>query len=661
MYKISVPVKNRPASREMDREAVLAALRRVGAQRTFLCVCRSVADADERAAEIESLRRNRPFFEAAGLEVGVWMSALGHGGPLVSAGDEGRAHADFTRLTGLDGATCADSFCPMDEAYRDAFAGWIGEIARAGAKLVMLDDDYRLAYRPNGLACCCERHLKRIGEILGHGIDRPQVKTGVLNGGMNDIRRAWMQANGESLLALAQRCREAVDRVDPRIQLGFCSCLSSWSGIDGTDALALTRAFAGSAAPFLRTIGAPYWHVAHNWGASLGDIIELNRMEAHWSQHSGFERFAEGDVYPRPRFACPAAYLEAFDTALEASGELDGILKYVLDYSASPRYETGYVEQSVKNDPARAFIREHFAGKTCAGAVVKAMMRRLDAAALPESGANPGELADEMFLSMEARMLAAASVPMAYAGDGPRVAFGQNASLLTTEDLARGVVTDAPGALLLAAQGFDLGFTQLRPSALRPACEHFPQEDERVALGGLTGFYEAELATDRVEIDSELLVGGRRFPGSWRCGGVFVFAFDAFRARNASGALKGNLRATHLVDALEAVGGRLPATCKGNPNLYLMAKRGPDGLALGLWNLFEDPAGGRVKLDRVYARAVGHGVRAHLEGDALVLDEEIPAWRFALFHLFQDDGHGPAGREAIPGEGPDTPAQKRHA
>ena len=95
MYKISVPVKNRPAGREMDREAVLAALRRVGAQRTFLCVCRSVADADERAAEIESLRRNRPFFEAAGLEVGVWMSALGHGGPLVSAGCPPRlvAHA----------------------------------------------------------------------------------------------------------------------------------------------------------------------------------------------------------------------------------------------------------------------------------------------------------------------------------------------------------------------------------------------------------------------------------------------------------------------------------------------------------------------------------------------------------------------------------------
>lgn len=71
MYTVAVPVKNRPSGREMDREAVLAALHRVSAQRVFLCVCRSVADAGVKAAEIESLRRNRPFFESAGLEVGV--------------------------------------------------------------------------------------------------------------------------------------------------------------------------------------------------------------------------------------------------------------------------------------------------------------------------------------------------------------------------------------------------------------------------------------------------------------------------------------------------------------------------------------------------------------------------------------------------------------
>lgn len=625
---------NRPSGREMDCEAVLAALRRVGALRVFLCVCRSVASDEAKAAEIASLRRNIPFFESAGLEVGVWMSSFGHGGPLVAAENAGGTNGDFTRLTGFDGATCDDSFCPMDEAYRKEFADWVGEVARAGAKMVMLDDDYRLAYRSYGLACCCEKHLHRIAEILGHDIDRANVKADALNGAMNPVRKAWMQANGESMLALARRCRDAVNAVNPRIRLGFCSCLSSWSGIDGTDARELTQAFTGSAEPFLRTIGAPYWHVSHNWGASLGDIIELNRMEAHWLRDRDFELFAEGDVYPRPRFSCPAAFLEAFDTALEASGELDGILKYVLDYSASPRYETGYVDRAVKNDPARAFIRKHFAEKSCEGAMVKTMMRRLDSAVLPENGASVWELADSLFFSMEARMLAAASVPIAYSGNGPRVAFGQNVALLTDEDFAHGVVTDAPGALQLTAKGVDLGFTQLRPSPLRPTCEHFLREDEHVGLSGLTGFYEAELVADRVVVDSKFRANGQPYPGSWRCGKFFVFAFDAFQARGTTAALKGNLRATHLADALEAVAGhRLPATCAGNPNLYLMAKRGLDGLALGLWNLFEDPANGRVRLDRTYGQVVGHGARAHLEGDVLVLDDEIPAWGFALFHL----------------------------
>jgi hypothetical protein len=64
-----------------------------------------------------------------------------------------------------------------------------------------------------------------------------------------------------------------------------------------------------------------------------------------------------------------------------------------------------------------------------------------------------------------------------------------------------------------------------------------------------------------------------------------------------------------------------------------MAKRGEREFALGLWNLFEDPAGGRVNLDREYAKVDCFGTSAHLEGDVLVLDGEIAAWRFALFHL----------------------------
>lgn len=83
MYKISVPVMNYHPYRAMDRENTLSELRRLGADRVFLCVGRGIEPEDERNAELRALGQNIRFFEAAGLEVGVWMSSLGHGVALV--------------------------------------------------------------------------------------------------------------------------------------------------------------------------------------------------------------------------------------------------------------------------------------------------------------------------------------------------------------------------------------------------------------------------------------------------------------------------------------------------------------------------------------------------------------------------------------------------
>ena len=424
MYTLSVPITNWSPDRPLDCAATLKELRRAGAERVFLCVCRSVAPEAEKRAQLAALRQNIPFFEQAGLEVGVWMSTLGHGGPLVSGGGAEDA-VDFPRIVGLSGETCEDSFCPMDEGYAALFADWVEQVARAGARRIMLDDDYRLAYRAYGMGCACEKHLARMEEICGERLSRAQLRRLAFSGAPNRYRAAWLKAQEESLIGLAKRCRARLNAIDPAIQLGFCACLSSW-GVDGADAIALTRAFAGGAKPFLRTIGAPYWHVGHNWGARLGDIIELTRLQAHWCEDSGIELFAEGDVYPRPRFSCPAAYLECFDTALRAAGCMDGILKYVLDYVSSPRYETGYIDRMQKNRAAYAFLEKHFARGACAGAVPRVAMRRLDEADLPEE-CDTDALTDGMFFSMEQRLLANASIPMAYGGDGVRVAFGENA------------------------------------------------------------------------------------------------------------------------------------------------------------------------------------------------------------------------------------------
>ena len=135
MYTLSVPVTNWSPDRPLDCAATLKELRRAGAGRVFLCVCRSVAPEAEKRAQLAALRQNIPFFEQAGLEVGVWMSTLGHGGPLVSGGGAEDA-VDFPRIVGLSGETCEDSFCPMDEGYAALFADWVEQVARAGARCV---------------------------------------------------------------------------------------------------------------------------------------------------------------------------------------------------------------------------------------------------------------------------------------------------------------------------------------------------------------------------------------------------------------------------------------------------------------------------------------------------------------------------------------------
>ena len=107
MYKISVPLVRYAEFHEEN----LAHLRRFGAERVFLCASRGFGSAEEKRAEYARLAENIRFYTAAGYEVGVWISTIGHGGELVG-GPDGAPVTDFTRLTGLKGRSTSDSFCP---------------------------------------------------------------------------------------------------------------------------------------------------------------------------------------------------------------------------------------------------------------------------------------------------------------------------------------------------------------------------------------------------------------------------------------------------------------------------------------------------------------------------------------------------------------------
>lgn len=212
---------------------------------------------------------------------------------------------------------------PADGNFIRFMQEYVKEIAECGADLIMFDDDFRFGHQTGDIACTCEHHMKRIGEILGEDITPEKLREKALTGGGNRYRDAWMRANGESLIAFAKAMREAVDSVNPAVRMGQCSCMSSW-GVDGALPEEVARAFAGGTRPFFRLIGAPYWAVDRHFNNSrLQNVIEFERMQKSFCT-SDAEVFAEGDTYPRPRHWCPSSYLELFDIAMRADGKTDG-------------------------------------------------------------------------------------------------------------------------------------------------------------------------------------------------------------------------------------------------------------------------------------------------------------------------------------------------
>ncbi|MCQ2414112.1 MAG: hypothetical protein MJ082_04890, partial [Clostridia bacterium] len=335
MYRIAVPVML--TSPTYDREAILRDLRRAGATRVFLAIPPFVPDEEKQNSIFECLSREISGFRENGVEVGVWFWTF-----WVDA-DMG-----FTRMTGVTGKESPTECCPLDGKFLDFALRNIARIASMHPDLIQFDDDFRFGMQNCGRGCVCRLHRKKITELVGKELPAGDVSEILLGGKPNAFRSAFIRANGDSLRGFAKAVRETVDKVDPAIRVGQCACIGTYD-LDGTDSFEISRILAGKTAPFLRLIGAPYWAAEKQWGNRLQDVIELERIQRSWGGE-GIEIFAEGDAYPRPRFHTPASYVELFDAALRVDGSLDGILKYMADYTSSASYETGYFDRHVADE-----------------------------------------------------------------------------------------------------------------------------------------------------------------------------------------------------------------------------------------------------------------------------------------------------------------------
>jgi hypothetical protein len=579
-YKVSAPIMTfYPDGRELDLERALHELRRTRSERLFL-IAPNILHPESLARKMPRLAEIIDFFADAGLETGVWTSpTIGHGG------DFHKANTQFPPIINLHGNP-ENALCPLDEAFKRLVCDSVREIARAGAQIILIDDDFRMGERSGTVGCFCERHLEAFRARTGLRVTREEVAEKAFTGSPSRFRDDWLAVTGDSLAQLAREMRAAVDSVDPKIRLGLCACTSTWD-IDGISSDELSRIMAGKTRPLLRLIGAPYWT---NHGQRLAPIIELERLQRCWIE-GDVEVIAEGDTWPRARHHTPAAFLEGFDTALRADGRMDGILKYMFDYVSSFDYETKYADLAERNQPLYAEIERIFSDRAAVGVNIVRKMKTLRTADLP-TPANSGFLYANFFQSSAIRFLTDNAVPIACQNKKcPVIVFGQDARNVARESFRNGGILDAVAARILSDQGIDIGLQSMTP-AHGANREIFVSDNEVVQTQGsryaMTVHPEAQVLSrlvtdDAGEIPSAYLyenAAGERF---------LVYAFDACQSQNDRGAFRSYCRQRQLIDALAWVARRpLDAVCPGHPDLYMMVKKNEDGLAVGLWNFCAD-------------------------------------------------------------------------
>ncbi len=562
-------------------------LRKMGVKRIFLAVGRLNTDEREKKKKISDIKKWAPYFKKEGFEVGVWFWSF------LFDGD-----ADFTLIKGVEGDTTKSTrACPFDEKHTSFVISYVEEFIKAGADLILFDDDYRFGHLKvkHKVGCFCQYHMKDIEKRLGEPIARKTLIDNIFLKEPNKYRKAWCESNEDSLITFAKNIREAADKINPNVRIGHCCCYTAWD-LDGTTPVKIAKAFAGNTRPFFRITSAPYWLPDRLCDVTLIDVIDFARIQFEWCRGSDVEVMAEGDTYPRGRYYVPASFLELFDTALIADGKMETILKYVFDYTSPYDYEDGYYREHIASNKLYSEIEEIFIDKRDAGVYVYDLPEKTKNSVFPYQNDDDYKNSDYLHLlsfPKASRLLSQYSIPVTYTEkSGVKAIFAEIATKISREELTGGAFLDASSAEYLDSIGIDVGFADKEEKETKSYGEiYYPKRDAIAQIRD-----GAIVLPKEVKPEANVLVyvieGDKKQPLIYtyenKEGERFlVTLLDTRKTARAAGKCPYIQEA--LIDGLEEVGKKpLPAVSKNNPELYIITKEGDGKIAVGLWNIFAD-------------------------------------------------------------------------
>ena len=633
MYKISVPLMNSTIN-AANIEKYLHLCKKAGAIRVFLAI--------EGNTIPDTLKNHINFFKENGFEVGVWLGTIGHGFQLAHTESDGQK---FNSIVDIEGSVRPNANCPLDKNFKKYIAEFIADLARLNPDIIMLDDDFRLSQHGENLCCACSLHIERISQILGKIVTREEIKPYILTGRANKYRDAWLKAQNESLIELAKYIRAEVDKVSPDVCICNCTAFCVWN-VDGTDIPQIVRILGGKNQKILRLTGAPYWATGVRREYPLITVFEIARMLASFVENEGFELMSEGDVYPRPRYTCPASYLELYDAVTRISGGYDGILKYMFDYVAGPDFETGYLQLHKKNQYFYNRLENIFKNGANAGVKIVAQPHTMKNANLDLS---PPRIYSPV--PLDGTMLGQCGIPTIYKGNGIcNSVFGENGRDYDLNELCSGTILDGVSAVILTERGVDVGLKSIGDFVDKNIAFLSTQNPEHKSLitNGNVKMLDAVIK-DNAETLLFATCGGESIPFAYKYENensekflVFLFeaacVYDYYKSIAVTGLTKNYATQKVLIDIIPWLSGKkIPAYCEKNPDLYLMCEHEKSSMSIALFNCFADIVQNPVvMLDREYDSIECINCDAKIEGNKVTITSPVYAYTAVAFRVFNE-------------------------
>ena len=150
-----------------------------------------------------------------GLKSGILVQcSIGHGWTL----DEPNNLVKYKNLT--NGKEDANVVCPYSRQFQDYIRDQFSILAGLEPYTIMVDDDYRLMFRP-GKGCACKLHMRAFNTRSGLTLGRRQLFEQLKNENKQVID-AYVQTQREALIEGAKAMREGIDTVNPSLFASFC-------------------------------------------------------------------------------------------------------------------------------------------------------------------------------------------------------------------------------------------------------------------------------------------------------------------------------------------------------------------------------------------------------------------------------------------------------